>query len=82
MWSAPVVTLLPFFKRSAGIAQCAEQRFIEAFIPEFAVEAFDKAVLLGLSWRDVMPIDASILDPFKDRHAYAVIPPKISGVQK
>jgi hypothetical protein len=32
--------LLPFFKRFAGIAQCAKQRFVEAFVSRFAVEAF------------------------------------------
>ena len=62
MWSAPVVILLPFFKRFAGIAQCAKQRFVEAFVSQFTVEAFNEAVLLGLSRRDVMPIDTGFLN--------------------
>jgi hypothetical protein len=69
MWSAPVVILLPFFKRFAGTAQCAKQRFVKSFVSQFAVETFNEAVLLGLSRRDVMPIDASFLDPLEDRHA-------------
>ena len=69
MWSVPVVILLPFFKRFAGIAQCAKQRFVEAFVSQFAVEAFNEAVLLGLSGRDIIPIDSRILHPLEDRHA-------------
>ena len=61
--------LLPFFKRLAGIAQCAKQRFVEAFASRFAVEAFNGAILLGLSGRDVMPIDTGFLNAFEDRHA-------------
>lgn len=68
MWPAPIVILLPFFKRMAGIGQRAEERFIEAFIAQLAVKAFDKAVLLGLARRDVVPINACILNPFEDRH--------------
>ncbi len=36
---------------------------------QFAIEAFDEAVLLGFSGRDIVPIDARILNPFEDRHA-------------
>ena len=61
MGSSPVVILLPIFERFTGIVQCAKLRFIEAFIPQLAVEAFDEAVLLALSWSNVMPIDTSIL---------------------
>ena len=69
MWSAPVVIFVPFVKRFSGISQCAKQRFLETFISEFTVEALDEAVLLGLSWRDVMPINARILYPLEDCHA-------------
>jgi len=68
MWPAPVVIPLPFFKRAAGIARCAKQRFVETFVSKLVVEAFDKAALLGLSRRDVMPIDTRFLNPFEDRH--------------
>jgi len=69
MWPAPIVILLPFFKRMAGIGQRAEERFIEASIAQLAVKAFDKAVLVGLARRDVVPINACILNLFEDRHA-------------
>ena len=69
MRSAPVVILPPFFQHLSGIAQCAEQCLVQAFIPEFAVEAFDEPVLLRLSGRDVMPVDACVLNPFQNRHA-------------
>jgi len=38
-----------FFQRSPRITQCGEQHLIEAFISQFAVEAFNETVLLGLS---------------------------------
>jgi hypothetical protein len=60
--------LLPFFKRFAGIAQCAKQHFVEAFASRFAVEAFNEAILLELSRRYLMPIDTGFLNPFEDRH--------------
>ena len=69
MWSAPVVVFLPFFQRLSGIAQCAEQCLVQALIPKLAVETFDEAILLGFPRRDVMSINACILNPFKDRHA-------------
>ena len=75
MWSAPVVILLPFFKRLTGIAQCAKQRFVEAFVSQFAVEAFDEAVLLRLSGRDVMPVDAGFLHPLWTCPAF--VPPLV-----
>lgn len=69
MWSTPVVVLQQFFKRLAGIAQCTEQRFVEALVSQFAVEVFNEAVLLGLSRRDIMSNDTGFLSPFEDRHA-------------
>ena len=69
MWSVQVIVLLPFFQRLAGLTQCAKERFIQAFVPQHAVEAFDEAVLLELSRRDVVPINTIFLNPFKDRHA-------------
>jgi hypothetical protein len=63
MWSAPVVIHLPFFKRSASVVQCAEQRLVQTFISQLAVEAFDETILLGLARCDVMPIDAGFLHP-------------------
>lgn len=65
MWSAPIVVVLPFFKRSGGVVQCAEQRLIQAFFPQFAVEAFDEPVLLGLARCNIVPIDAGFLHPLE-----------------
>lgn len=45
-----------------GVGQRAEERFIEAFISQLAVEAHHEAILLGLSRRDVMPIDTGFLN--------------------
>ena len=67
MWSAPIVVLLPFFQRMTGVGQRAEERFIEAFISQLAVKAFNEAVLLGFSRCDIVPINVSLLNPFKDR---------------
>jgi len=55
-------------QRFVGIAQCAKQRPIQAFISQLAVEAFNEAVLLRFSWRDVMPVDARVLYPLEDGH--------------
>ena len=66
MWSAPVVVFLPFFQRLSGVVQCAEQCFVQAFISELAVKAFNETVLLGLCRRDVVPIDACILNPLQN----------------
>jgi hypothetical protein len=53
----------------AGVGQRAEERFIEAFISQLAVKAFNEAILFGLSRCDIVPINVSLLNPFKDRHA-------------
>jgi len=50
------------------MAQGGEQRFVETFIPQPAVEAFAEAVLLRLARRDVVPGDASLLRPAQDGH--------------
>ena len=40
---------------------------IEAFVPQPAIEAFDKAILHRLSGSNVVPLDVAILLPFEDR---------------
>jgi hypothetical protein len=40
-----------------------EQRLVEAFVPQPAVEALDERMLLRLSGRDVVPRDAMLLSP-------------------
>jgi len=64
-----IVILPPFFQRFAGIGQRTEKRLVQTFVPQLAVIAFDKAVLLGVRGCDVMPIEPSILNPFEDSHA-------------
>ncbi len=43
------------------MAQRGEQRLIETFIPQLAVEAFAAAVLLWFAGRDVVPGDTALL---------------------
>lgn len=69
MWSAPVVILLAFFERFANVARCVKERFIQTFVPQLTVKALDKAVLLGFSRCDLIPIDAGFLHPLEYRHA-------------
>ena len=47
----------------------AEQRLVEQFVAQAAVETFDEGVLLRLARGDVMPLDAGLLRPAQDRHA-------------
>ena len=64
-----VIVISPEGQFLAGIREAVEYLLIQAFIPQAAVEAFDQAVLLRLSWVDVMPGDASIACPLEDRRA-------------
>ena len=68
MWSAPVVIFLPFFQRVSGIVQCSKQRFVQAFIPEFSIEALNESILLRLCGGNIMPINPRFLHPFQDYH--------------
>lgn len=45
----PIVILLPFLPRFACVTYSAKQSLVKASLPLLAVEAFDEAVLLGLS---------------------------------
>src|SRR5580698_126858 len=42
-----------------------EQRLVEKFVAHAPVEAFAKAVLHGLVWRDEVPVDTCLLGPGK-----------------
>jgi hypothetical protein len=44
-----------------------EQRCVQALIAKFAVEAFNKPILLRLAGRDVMPADAGAVRPGQNR---------------
>lgn len=64
-----VVVFPPLFNQDLRFPQAVEDLPVQQFISELAVVAFNEAVLLGLSRRDVVPIDACILNPLEDRHA-------------
>ncbi len=65
MRSVHIVVDPPVFNDVAGVSVTAEQMFVEAFVPKPAVEALDKTILHRFSRRDVVPIDAAVLLPFK-----------------
>ena len=71
MWSTPVVVLLPFFQRMAGVDQRVEERFIEAFISQLAVGT---ATLLSLDALFGRNSRLMILTDHKDIH------PKFHGM--
>ena len=52
-----VVIVLPAFQNFPRICQRAKQVFVQAFVSEFAIEALDKTILLGLAGGDVAPIN-------------------------
>ena len=54
------------------MANSGKQRFVQAFIAQLAVEAFDKPILLRLARCDVMPTDHAILRPRQHRHTRQV----------
>lgn len=58
MRSHRVVIVLPDCQFFAGMGKGREQRLVEAFVPQPAVEALDERILLRFSRRDVVPLDA------------------------
>ena len=56
-----VVIVAPEPQHRAGVAQRYEQRLVEAFVAQTAVEALDIAVLLRLAGRDIVPLDRPLL---------------------
>ena len=65
MRSLSVVVAPPCFDGFAGVGEAAEEMLIEAFISQSAVEALDKAILHGLAWLNVMPLNTALLLPVK-----------------
>ncbi len=61
MRSHRVVIVLPDCQYLAGMGKRREQRLVEAFVPQPAVEALDERILLRFSGRDVVPLDAVFL---------------------
>ena len=66
MRSAGIVIAAPCFDDPARHWQAPEDVFVEALVPEAAVEAFDKGVLDRLSGGDVVPSNAAFLLPAQD----------------
>ena len=64
-----VVVIAPKGKFLTSICEAVEDLFIEAFIPQAAVEAFNQPILLRLAGVDVVPGCAGIACPFEDRRA-------------
>ena len=52
-----IVVNSPCFNQFSGCRQGREEVLIEALISEAPVKAFDKAVLHGFTWCDVMPFN-------------------------
>ena len=63
MRSASIVIAAPCFDDPARHWQALEHVFVEALVPEAAVEAFDKGVLDRLSGGDVVPSNDAFLLP-------------------
>lgn len=61
-----VVVVAPEGQLAAGISQAVEDLFVQAFIPQTAVEGLDVAILLRLARIDVMPLDLVVVRPLQD----------------
>jgi hypothetical protein len=56
-----IVVLPPGAEDHPCMSQGGEQRFVEAFIPQLAIEAFAETILLRFSGRDIVPGDTALL---------------------
>lgn len=61
-----LVVISPAPEDPSDMSQTVEHFFIEAFIAQLAIKAFDEAVLLWVAGRDVGLGNASVVLPFKD----------------
>jgi hypothetical protein len=61
--SVRIVVDPPVLEDAACVPEAAEQMLIESFISQSAVEAFYKTILDGLSRRDVVPFQTTVLLP-------------------
>jgi len=61
-----VVVRAPGGQRGASMVQGREQRLIQQFIPQAAVEAFDKGILGRLSRCGVMPVKLAVIHELQD----------------
>ncbi len=58
-----IVIVPPVGQHEPGMGQRSEQRLVEAFVPQAAVEALDEAVLHWLARCDIVPLDLALLRP-------------------
>ena len=65
-----VATLAPLSDDGLGLSERFEPVFVETFISELSVEAFDVCILGGLYWLDQNVFDALGLCPGHERSAY------------
>src|SRR5579864_8577161 len=66
MRSFLVVIAPPSLERGARMRQRAEQRLVQQFVTQPAVEALDEPILLWFTGRDVVPADAGLVRPGED----------------
>lgn len=52
LWSLLVIFPAPSFDDHTGVCQAGEPVFVQAFLPEAAIERFDVGVLVGLAKLD------------------------------
>ena len=69
MRSDVVVVLSPLINFIASFVQTSKPMLIQAFVPELAVQAFNKGVLCRLAWLDKSKRDAGFLAP--EEHSFA-----------
>ena len=69
-----VLVVVPEGQLATGIGQAVEDLFVEALVAQAAVERLDIAILLGLSWVDVVPFDTVLIGPFEEAFEVNSVP--------
>ncbi len=64
MWPVFVVVVLPGINYLACVSQAGEPILIEALITESTVKGFNKSILDGFAWVDVVQVHAFVAGPF------------------
>jgi hypothetical protein len=54
----------PLRQHLAGMSEAVEDLFVESFVAQLAIEAFNEPVLLGRVRRDKVPSDTGLVLPF------------------
>lgn len=61
-----IVLLPPLFDNDLGLLQSVEDFTIEQLIPEFTIEALDKAIFPRAAWFDEQGLDRQLVQPGAD----------------